>query len=298
MNENRQNQKSIGGKGHIPEADAGNSAPRKMPVLVEWIIVTVLRAAVITGAVIFFSKIMGTPLLCAAEGNSSIRRLNCSQEAQGKKILLYLWCTQGLCRGTHECIVKDGRFSVQVIGYWQQTPTVEKLNGWQYRFRFMNNDRTRNKQWIAVEYLDPPQNDSVDGDIAVWVDSGLRLTGKPILNVPDKQDFSLLNFVKAPQTDQVFMKKHGLKQMASWVGTIRIGDTVCCVYVVAMQKGRRSWKMEVVFPAAYEKGSGKTANRKSSVPVVTNEKELAEVCFHPCNAAVAGLWMGHFKIIE
>ena len=303
MDEKNKNQNSAGRHNDVSAEAADHPKHRKWRMPLEMKIMHVLIfGSAIWISVFFYNQLSimiknTRNVLGIIRGNSSVLP-DCSLEVKGKKVLPYLWCSRGLCRGTRECIVKDGHFSVQIIGYWQQKPTVEKQSDWNYRYRFMNSDSTKNKQWISIEYMDPPSNISVDGDIAVWVNTGLMFTGKPVLNVPDKQEFSLLKFVKVQENDPEFMKKHGLKQMASWMGTIRIGDTVCCVYIVAMQKGRRSWKMEVVFPAAREKAPGKTANGKVSAPVADNAEELARLCFLPINTATAGLWMGHFKIID
>lgn len=222
----------------------------------------------------------------------------CSKEAVGKEVLPYLWCTMGMCRGTKERIVEDGRFSVRLIGYWQKEPTVSQEGPpWCKHFRFMNEDKKNNKQWISIEHMVPLENMRTDGDIGTWVDMPRMITGKPMLDIPDKQDFTVLKFGRIKEADEVFMKKHGLKQMASYAGTIKIGETVCCVYMALMQKGRESWKMEVVFPASYEKGPVKEG-AKVFCPVVNNDEELANVSFHPFNMRTAGLFIGHFRILE
>ena len=64
-----------------------------------------------------------------------------------------------------------------------------------------------------------------------------------------------------------------------------------------MQKGRESWKMEVVFPASYHKGPVEKG-AKVFTPIVTNDEELSLVFTHPFNMNIAGMFMGHFKILE
>ena len=221
----------------------------------------------------------------------------CSREAQGKPILPYLWCRGGLCYGTEERIVEDGHFSVQLIGYWQKKPTVTRNSSWDVNYRFMNEDQSKNKQWVSVEFMDPPENVSTDGDIGKWVEFSVMFSGKPMLNIPDNQNYTVLKFVRIKDTDQTFIAKHQLRQMASFIGTIKLDDTVCCVYLVLMQKGRKSWKMEVVFPASYQKGPVEPGNRVSS-PIVNNDEDLAKIAFHPINSTMAGLWIGHFKILD
>jgi hypothetical protein len=216
----------------------------------------------------------------------------CSREAVGKKVLQYLWCNMGMCRGTHERIVEDGRFSVRLVDYWQKEPTVSKIAFWDVRYRFMNEDKTKNKQWISIEHMDPPEGMSTDGDIGRWVDVMQMITGKPDLNIPDNQDFTVLKFDRISQQDDVFMQKHGLKQMASYAGTIKIDDTVCCLYMVLMQKGRESWKMEVVFPAANANRSAKDGANDST------PEDQALVFTHLLNMKIAGMFIGHFKILD
>ena len=242
-------------------------------------------------AVTFSSDLGNTRDEAAFDANA------CSKEAIGKEVLPYLWCTMGMCRGAEERVIKDGRFSVRLIYYWQKEPTITQGPSWCTRYRFMNEDKTKNKQWISIEHMAPPPNMSTDGDIATWVEMPRMITGKPLLDIPEKQDFTVLKFNRIRQTDEIFMKKHGLKQMASYAGTIKIGETVCCVYIALMQKGRESWKMEVVFPASYKEGPVKEGEKVFS-PVVNNDEELSNVAIHPFNMRTAGLFMGHFKILE
>ncbi len=216
----------------------------------------------------------------------------CSRETAGKKVLHYLWCNADLCKKTTERIVEAGRFSVRLADTWQKEPTVSQIAFWDVRYRFMNEDKTKNKQWISIEYMNPPEGMSTDGDIGRWVDVMQMITGKPDLNIPDNQDFTVLKFGRVSQNDDVFMQKHGLKQMASYAGTIKIGDTVCCLYMALMQKGRERWKMEVVFPAT------KTIRITKDGAKASTPEDQSLAFTKPVNLDIAGTFMGHFKILD
>ena len=229
------------------------------------------------------------------EGNSDIGPQVCSPEAIGKPVLSYLWCMGFLCRGCKERVVEEGRFSVRISDDWCEKPIVTRQTNWDAHFRFMN--EKNNKQWVSIEYMNPPAGMSAEGNLAAWVDFPMMITGSPMLDVPDDQKVTVLKMTKVEQLDKTFMEKHGLDQMLSYLGTVRIGDMVCCVYLVLMKKGRESWKMEVVFPAVYTKvAPGEEKN--GSYPIVHNDEELANVVFNRAHFNIAGVWIGHFRILS
>ncbi len=218
----------------------------------------------------------------------------CSNEKLGNDAIPFLWCTDDLCKGMMERVVKDARFSIKTIWYWQKEPTVTQFKDWAV-YRFMNEEKSYNKQWISITYLNPPEKYPPFADVGKLVDSEIKMKGEPYFDVPDNQRYSGLNFKKIDKIDRSFMKKHALTQMASYSGTIKVNDTICCAYIVLMQKGREIWKMEVVFPANYHEVPAENDIKIQKLDIKGN---LEDAATNPANMKMAGMYFGHFKILK
>ena len=239
----------------------------------------------------------------------------------------FLWCSGEMCKGMTDRVVKDGHFSIKTIWYWQKEPTVTRKPGGIIRYSFMNKEKDDSKQWIAVERSKIPGYLKNKEEILRWANNVGRSMGDFI--APDNQDFTgitqaiwaenpesikqnyftteILNhlgskLVFEDKEDKAFLVKHGLEMANSLVGTMKIDGVICCYYIVFMMKGRNVkdcevWKMEVVFPAAYQEVPAENDIKILRPELIKNDFSQ-NMALYPSNMKIAGMFFGHFKILE
>lgn len=198
--------------------------------------------------------------------------------------LAFLWCRPGFDRGTVERRVEDANFSVRLVPYWDEKPTVKALDSRfgiekQVQCRFMGPGKT---QWLSVEYMRLDTETPVAKDISTWVKAGIMLMGRVSLMEPDGVDFKMLSLVQVPQSDAAFLAKHKADMMCSHIGTIKIGDMYHRFFIVCLNRGRESWKVVKVFPVHPPKGC--------------TEKEACKLTGSDLD--IAGLFIGNFRILS
>ena len=134
---------------------------------------------------------------------------------------------------------------------WNLTPEIEMGNAANVIAKFAGPSA---HEWASVEHLllSPEHvNDGLDDRVNV----SRVLFGRLDLHAHSDwksgvNDCKEISFGRLSCRDTVYMKYHQADDMAAFAGTLEIESRLHRVFIVIVRRGRDSWKLEYVFPAA------------------------------------------------
>lgn len=144
-------------------------------------------------------------------------------------------------KNLQDFVSQEGNFRLKLPKSIVPEVAVKALSPSNAHFHFKGQDRF---DWVHIEYM---TNAHGGADIREWVEAPVVMFGKPMLGIEEK--FEVVKFGWMPAVSANYLKRHKADEMATFAGSVRIGETVCRVFMVCFRRGDEAWKVEYGFPA-------------------------------------------------